>query len=206
MAGAGRVEDGRGGVSPVSCPRSSNRTCRFPASGFPTGFTAQLSAAARCGRDVDAAHRHRRRHGLRRSGACRALPLCAAARGSSERARRHGFLAEMLGAKGLLTGVPHRGLRLVKGQPESRHHRLRPRQSLVRATAAEDDEVVGARDDVSTERFTPCGLTPMLQETVHVDVGQQRTRHAPNAKGNFQFDRVIEGVRGRCPSYLRRKR
>src|SRR5215831_16064667 len=25
---------------PVSHPRSSNRTCRFPASGFPTGFTA----------------------------------------------------------------------------------------------------------------------------------------------------------------------
>src|SRR5258705_13044920 len=25
---------------PVSQPRSSNRTCRFPASGFPTGFTA----------------------------------------------------------------------------------------------------------------------------------------------------------------------
>ena len=25
---------------PVSRPRSSNRTCRFPASGFPTGFTA----------------------------------------------------------------------------------------------------------------------------------------------------------------------
>src|ERR1700683_3608067 len=24
---------------PVSQPRSSNRTCRFPASGFPTGFT-----------------------------------------------------------------------------------------------------------------------------------------------------------------------
>ena len=41
----GRVEDGRGslgalGHRPVSHPRSSNRTCRFPASGFPTGFTA----------------------------------------------------------------------------------------------------------------------------------------------------------------------
>ena len=40
---AGRVEDGREYVTPerrpVSHPRSSNRTCRFPASGFPTGFT-----------------------------------------------------------------------------------------------------------------------------------------------------------------------
>ena len=42
---SGRVEDGRGsmgalGHRSVSHPRSSNRTCRFPASGFPTGFTA----------------------------------------------------------------------------------------------------------------------------------------------------------------------
>src|SRR5271154_6162574 len=38
-----RVEEGRGCVEacangPVSLPRSSNRTCGFPASGFPTGF------------------------------------------------------------------------------------------------------------------------------------------------------------------------
>jgi hypothetical protein len=44
--GRGRVEDGRGslgpcGQRPVSHPRSSNRTCRFPASGSPTGFTVK---------------------------------------------------------------------------------------------------------------------------------------------------------------------
>src|SRR6266849_8827662 len=33
--GASTDPEGR----PVSHPRSSNRTCRFPASGFPTGFT-----------------------------------------------------------------------------------------------------------------------------------------------------------------------
>ena len=37
-----RVEEARGGFAvwrhSVSLPRSSNRTCRFPASGFPTGF------------------------------------------------------------------------------------------------------------------------------------------------------------------------
>ncbi len=55
----GRVEDGRGGVSSVSRPRSSNRTCRFPASGFPTGFTAQLLVVAQCERVVDAGHRPR---------------------------------------------------------------------------------------------------------------------------------------------------
>ncbi len=31
-------------LHPVSPPRSSNRTCRFPASGFPAGFTSTLSA------------------------------------------------------------------------------------------------------------------------------------------------------------------
>src|ERR1700730_11671145 len=35
------------GQRPVSHPRSSNRTCRFPASGFPTGFTARHATAGR---------------------------------------------------------------------------------------------------------------------------------------------------------------
>ena len=41
----GRVEGGRGslGRHPVSPPRSSNRTCGFPASGSPTGFPARLT-------------------------------------------------------------------------------------------------------------------------------------------------------------------
>ena len=51
-----RVEDGRGslglvGQRSVSRPRSSNRTCGFPASGFPTGFTSRHTAA-RCVRCV----------------------------------------------------------------------------------------------------------------------------------------------------------
>src|ERR1019366_1857911 len=45
-----RVEDGRGGLGPigqhpVSRPRSSNRTCRFPASSSPIDLTAKLSVA-----------------------------------------------------------------------------------------------------------------------------------------------------------------
>ena len=46
----GRVEDGRGcsgrlrRIGPVSRPRSSNRTCGFPASGSPTGFLPQAVA------------------------------------------------------------------------------------------------------------------------------------------------------------------
>ena len=47
---SGRVEDGRGCSGrlgrrgPVSRPRSSNRTCGFPASGSPTGFIPQAIA------------------------------------------------------------------------------------------------------------------------------------------------------------------
>ena len=78
----------------------------------------------------------------------------------------------------LLSGIPQRGLGLVDGQPELGHHRLRPRQRLGRTTAAEDDEVVGIGDDMGTERFAASALTPMLQEPVHVDVGEQRARDA----------------------------
>src|SRR5712672_4571078 len=74
----------------------------------------------------------------------------------------------------LLTGVPQRGLGLVERQPELGHHRLRPRQGLRRTTAAEDDEVVGIGDDMGTECLAASGQTPVLQEPVHVDVGEQR--------------------------------
>jgi hypothetical protein len=50
--GTGRVEDGRGslepfGKRPVSHPRSSNPTCRFPALGFPIDFTARHTTVGR---------------------------------------------------------------------------------------------------------------------------------------------------------------
>ena len=51
-----RVESRMGAVAwairqrPVSHPRSSNRTCRFPASGFPTGFTVAAHGGAQCAR------------------------------------------------------------------------------------------------------------------------------------------------------------
>src|ERR1700739_1971899 len=51
-----------------------------------------------------------------------------------------------------LSGVSQRSFRLIDRHPELGHHRLRPRQCLRRATAAEDDEVVGIGDDVSAER------------------------------------------------------
>ena len=41
----------------VSSPRSSNRTCGFPASGFPTGFTSKHTAGGQDGPDVVGSHR-----------------------------------------------------------------------------------------------------------------------------------------------------
>src|SRR5258708_9589933 len=58
------------------------------------------------------------------------------------------------------------------------HHRLRPRQCLSRASATEDDKVVGIRDDVCMERFPAPGQPPVLQEPIHVDVGEQWARDA----------------------------
>jgi hypothetical protein len=95
--------------------------------------------------------------------------------------------------KALLTGISQRGLRLIERQPELCHHFFRPRQRLGRTTAAEDDEVVGVRDDMSLEHFATSASTPVLQESIYVDVGEQRTRDALNAKGNFQFERSIYG-------------
>jgi hypothetical protein len=40
---------------------------------------------------------------------------------------------------------------------------------------------------------------------VEVNIGQERRTHSPNAKGNFQFERVIEGWRWRTVLDLRRK-
>ncbi len=58
----GRVEEGRGcwghcGHHSVSLPRSSNRTCGFPASGFPTGFIARHTAVAPGESGAAVAHR-----------------------------------------------------------------------------------------------------------------------------------------------------
>src|SRR3954462_9953627 len=91
-----RVESRTGAVAwamrqhPVSRPRSSNRTCGFPASGFPTGFTPRHTAAAQDARVEDAARRALRRPDRRRNALCRALAPCAACEGTHERDHRRG--------------------------------------------------------------------------------------------------------------------
>src|SRR6202162_2574673 len=73
----------------------------------------------------------------------------------------------------LLPSILQRGLRLVECQPEPRHHRLRPCQGLGRTSATEDDEVIGIRDDACPKRLPAPGQPPILQEPIHVDVGEQ---------------------------------
>ena len=80
-----RVEEGRGEprARPVSRPRSSNRTCGFPASGFPTGFIARPTATTVRARVEGTARPVLRRHAHGRTGRCHALALCAVDGGSS---------------------------------------------------------------------------------------------------------------------------
>jgi hypothetical protein len=105
----------------------------------------------------------------------------------------------------LLAGILQLGFHLVEREPEPGHHRFGPRQRLGRMSAAEDDEVVGIGDDMGAERLAACGLAPMLEEAVHVQVGQHRACGSLNAKDNFQFERTIIGFRGRNVVDLRRK-
>jgi hypothetical protein len=74
--------------------------------------------------------------------------------------------------------VLDRGLRLVQRQPEFRHRRSCPDQRLVRVAATEDNEIVGVGDDMRAKSFAASAEPPMLEETVHVDVGEQGTHDA----------------------------
>ena len=88
-----RVGNGRGGLGrmrhhPVSRPRSSNRTCGFPASGFPTGFISRHTVGRQHGHGVAEARRARRTLPHRDSAWCRATAPCDAGPGSDGPGRR----------------------------------------------------------------------------------------------------------------------
>ena len=68
----------------------------------------------------------------------------------------------------LAPGIPDRGLRFVEGEPELGHRPPRPRQRLGRMSAAENDEIVGVRDDLGLIGLSCLGAAPMLEEAVHV--------------------------------------
>ena len=60
----------------VSSPRSSNRTCGFPASGFPTGFTSKHTTVGQDGPDVVGSHRTPRTRPYRGNAWCLATTPC----------------------------------------------------------------------------------------------------------------------------------
>ena len=79
----GRVEEGARWFVPhwhhsVSLPRSSNRTCEFPASGFPTGFIPRHTAGGQDEPGAAEARRDPRTRSQQRTAWCRATAPCDA--------------------------------------------------------------------------------------------------------------------------------
>src|SRR5216684_5368444 len=81
------------------------------------------------------------------------------------------------------------GLRFVQRKSNPGHHTPRPIQRLCRATATENHKIIGVVDNLGLENLTPSGDPPVLQKTVHIQVGEQGTNDSPNAKDNFEFER-----------------
>src|SRR6202051_2601988 len=85
----------------------------------------------------------------------------------------------------------HAGLRLVQRESNPGHHTPRPTQCLGRATATENHEIIRVVDHLGSENLPPPGDPPVLQKTVHVQVGEQGADDSLNAKDNFQFERTV---------------
>src|SRR5215472_10437823 len=77
----------------------------------------------------------------------------------------------------LLTRLLDTGLRLIQGDPHSCDYLPRPIQRLGRFAATENHEIVRVVHDMSVELLPPFGVPPTLQQTVHVQVGEQRAGH-----------------------------
>src|SRR3954453_1850068 len=103
----------------------------------------------------------------------------------------------------LVPSVPDRGLCLVQRQPQPVHHLSRPRLGLFRMFAAENDEVIGIGDDMGSIGCVPSALSPVLQEAVHVEVGQHWANHSSHNGAKLPFDLTITIPRGRLPPHYR---
>src|SRR5258708_35111450 len=80
--------------------------------------------------------------------------------------------------KPLCTTPLDAGLRLVQRESDPGHHTPRPIQCLGRATATENHEIIRVGDHLGSEDLTPPGDPPVLQKTVHVQVGEHGTETA----------------------------
>src|SRR5712692_9394964 len=83
------------------------------------------------------------------------------------------------------------GLRFVQRKLKPGHHTPRPIQRLSRATATENHEIIGVVDHLGLENLTPSGDPPVLQKTVHIQVGEQGTDDSSYANDNFEFVRAV---------------
>lgn len=112
-------------------PLPPNRTCGFPASGFPTGFTARPTATTDCARVEGIGRPIPRRHILGRIGPLHAPALCVVDGGSAAFGHRHADRRPRM---------PTRGRRR-RSRPTNRAERgstvlaLRPRRPCCRAPA-----------------------------------------------------------------------
>src|SRR6266853_5167339 len=77
------------------------------------------------------------------------------------------------------------GLRFVQRESDPGHHTPRPIQRLCRATATENHEIISVGDYPGSENLTPPGDPPVLQKTVHIQVGEQGTKDSSYANDNF---------------------
>ena len=70
-------------------------------------------------------------------------------------------------------------------------------------TAAVDQSVIGVPAEGQSRILL---RHPSIEGVVQVEIRQQRRNYSPNAKGNFQFERVVTGWRGIRLLDLRLKR
>ena len=81
-------------------------------------------------------------------------------------------------------------------------HSLRqfcPEPLGIRFSLESNDDVVckSHDDDITVCVSSAPRLNPQVEDVVEVDVGQQRRCHSAYTKGNFQFERTVEGWRER---------
>jgi hypothetical protein len=79
----------------------------------------------------------------------------------------------------------------------------RPKRLRFLQAAAMTDHIVSASLE-SNARVPP--THPFIENVMQKEICQQRARYSPNAKGNFQFERLIGGWRALPLLDLRRKR
>jgi hypothetical protein len=107
--------------------------------------------------------------------------------------------------KGLTPRIDHPRLLWMQGQAEPREQVVHPRPFSVRPSRRQQDEIIRIPNEPPLEVASLNALTETPVEQVEVHVRQERRNHSPNAKGNFQFERVVEGWRSQAVLDLRRK-